>query len=848
MIKTSLPLRTWEKKRFLAAARGVAVVMIAVLLPLTASYSFAQLPFTVSHTAVPDGYTLHEGITVGGHVTNVYGSNAMYNTLVNERSGARILDATFELRALPMTKHTNVDYLKAFVSGIGGDPYTFAKLEVAKGRIYDFTGMFRRDRQYFDYDLLGNPNLPAGVTLPVGPTASPTGTYAWQQVMQSPFLYNTVRRMTDTQLTLFPLSKLTFRAGYSQNVFEGPSLSPSGYQVASSYALLLQEYQRNSTDDWRGAVEWKPLPRTRITFEEQVTHYKGDSNFTMAPQYFNLQEANGMKVALLQNYDNPVHGALSLTCGTGVGPDKIYPAQGPNGLPIVDPACNVLSSYYRSQPTRTIFPTEILRLQSSSIPNITLNGNLRYTRANTNLPSFYDNFQGLAGTTRQLIYTGKASAKREVIASDFGVTWQVAKKLTLSDQVNYSNVHQPGTASMTSLTRVTAATANINNTSLTTTVINTATTPATSTFNGSPTIAVPQYNFFGQKFVTNNATLNYAATNRLNFTLTYHYQQHTIGEGDANTTSYLNGLESFTINEHGATFGVSARPTDQWSIYGSVEVLYADNVYTPVAPREMQHYRVHTTFRPKKWATFGAAFNDLERHNNTNNTGVVSVDGPLQHEDHSRTVSFNADLMPNEHYGFDLSYAYSDVYSATNICYQGSASSATIPGASTPTGVACPFPLPRAGSPYTFGPARDFMDAPTQFVSLALMLSPVKDFHANFGYRLSSVDGSRFFNDPRDVNGSLVSSYQSPFVALSYVMHKNVTWKGEYRYFGYGEGGQSGALYCNASTSLPTPTTSATVVPCSTLANTARSGPAYGFTAPRNFHANNLSVGVHYEF
>jgi len=98
------------------------------------------------------------------------------------------------------------------------------------------------------------------------------------------------------------------------------------------------------------------------------------------------------------------------------------------------------------------------------------------------------------------------------------------------------------------------------------------------------------------------------------------------------------------------------------------------------------------------------------------------------------------------------------------------------------------------------------------------------------------------------VNGSLVSTYQSPFVNLSYAMRKNLIWKGEYNYFGYGEGGPSGAQNCNPSSTLPTLTIPAPVVPCSTLANTAMSGPAYGFTAPRNFHANNLTVGVHYEF
>jgi hypothetical protein len=140
------------------------------------------------------------------------------------------------------------------------------------------------------------------------------------------------------------------------------------------------------------------------------------------------------------------------------------------------------------------------------------------------------------------------------------------------------------------------------------------------------------------------------------------------------------------------------------------------------------------------------------------------------------------------------------------------------------------------------------MNAPTQYASVALALSPIVKFHANIGYRISSVNGSRFFNDPRDVNGSLVSTYQTPFVNLSYAMRKNLIWKGEYDYFGYGEGGPSGAQYCNTSSALPTPTTPAPVVPCSTLPNTAMSGPAYGFTAPRNFHANNVTVGVHYEF
>ena len=848
----------WISRRLIEkrslAAQCIVGGMAAAILGLTAGTAVAQLPIFVSHQTAPDGYTLHESIDLGGHVANLNGSGAMYDTLVNQQSGPRILGETYELRALPNTKNTLVDHLKAFASGLGGDPYNVAKLDFSKGKLYDFSGLFRRDRQYFDYNLLGNPNLPPGQSIPIGPAAAPTGSYAWPQVTQSPFMFNTVRRMTDTKLTLLPLSKVTFRVGYSQNVFQGPSQSPSGYQVAGSYDLLLQEYQRNSTDDWTGSVEWKPVSRTRLTYEEQVTHYKGDSYFSMAPQYFNLQEADGYRVAVLQNYDNPINKPVGITCNAGVGPAPISPNPNPNGLPIVDPACNVITSYSRSQPTREIFPTEIFRLQSSSIKNVTMNGNVRYTHANTSLPNYYDDFQGLVGTSREITYAGNASAKREAIATDYGITWQALKKLSISEQIDYSNVHQPGVANMTSLTTVTSATPNINSTTLTTTVINTPINPATgnptSTFEGSPSVATPLFDFFGQKFITNNLTAVYDLTDRTMFTLTWHHQQHTIGEGAANTTGYLTGVSNFTINENGGTFGIAVQPANNWHINGSVEVLYADNVLTPVAPRELQHYRIHTTYRPKTWATFSGAYNDLERHNNTNNTGTASVDGPLQHVDHSRIVSLNADLMPNEHYGFDIAYAYSDVYTATNICFLGQASSPTIPGAATPTGAACPSPAPRTGSgaPYTFGPAKDFMNAPTQYASVALALSPIDKFHANIGYRVSSVNGSRFFNDPRDVNGSLVSLYQTPFVNLSYAMRKNLIWKGEYNYYGYAEGGPSGAQYCNTSSTLPTLTIPAPVVPCSTLPNTAMSGPAYGFTAPRNFHANNVTVGVHYAF
>ena len=834
---------------------------VPALLAMTAGMAAAQAPAPApdKQPVAPQGYTLHESIDAGGHLVSTSGSGAMYDTLVNLQSGPRILGETFELRALPTTKNTLVDSLSAFSNGWGGDPDNFARLDFHKGKLYDFSGLFRRDRQYFDYDLLGNPNIPSGLSVPIGPTGAPTGSLAVPQVEQSPFLYNTVRRMTDTSITLFPLSKVTYRAGYSQDVFQGPSLSPSGYQVAGSYDLLLQEMQRNSTDDFFGAIDWKPVQGTRLTFEEQIDHYKANSYFMMDPAYFSVQEADGTKAALLTNYDilTPYSGSSACNANS-VGTTPVLSApQNAGGLPVVNAACNVLTSYFRSQPTRILYPTEIFRFQSSSIRNVSMNGDFRYTNANMSLPSYYENFQGLAKTTRSLTYTATASAKREVTAADYGVEWQASQKVGLSDQLTFSNVQQPGTATMTSLTTVsTPATAGSETITYAGTLTTTPAPAGTSTFEGSGTIGTPLPDFFGQKFVTNDVTATWDGWTRGTVSLTYRFRKQIIAEGIPNNAPIAVGTTTdgtVTINQNGGILNIALRPTTQWNINGSVEVLYADNVFTPVAPREQQHYRVHAQYRPKTWATLYGAWNDMELHNNTNNQTASStdaLDGPLDHVAHTRVVSVGANLAPNEHYGLDFDYTYTDVYLSTNICYDAAAS-ATLPGAATASGSLCPGATVRGTNYYEFGPVKDFMDAPTQSGSVALALSPVSRLHSNIGYRISSVDGSRFYNDARDVAGSLVSTWQTPFVNLAWTVHPGWIWNAEYKFYGYGEGGPSGAQYC--ATSNPTaasPTVPVVACNSSTLAGlqTGMTISPAGETAPRNFHGNVVTLGFHYEF
>ena len=130
----------------------------------------------------------------------------MYDTLVNLQSGPRVLGETFELRALPGNKHPG-RYLTAFGSGFGGDPNSFTKLDLSKGKITNSLALPPRP-PVLRLRSAGQPEYPPA-SIPIRARPRPL---RWPQVNQSPFLFNTVRRMTDTSLTMLPLSKVTYRS------------------------------------------------------------------------------------------------------------------------------------------------------------------------------------------------------------------------------------------------------------------------------------------------------------------------------------------------------------------------------------------------------------------------------------------------------------------------------------------------------------------------------------------------------------------------------------------------------------------------------------------------------------
>jgi hypothetical protein len=839
-----------------ALHRFIEAIVFAALFG-TAAIAGAQeassAPAAETQMSIPTGYTAHHSIDLGGRMSNIAGSGAMYDYMVNLQSGPRVQGESFELHALPGNKKSLVDDLTAFGSGFGGDPNIVARLTASKSKYYEFTGLFRRDRLYADYDLLANPNIPSGFSIPIGPSNAPAGALAWPQVKHSPVLFNTVRRMTDTNLTLRPFAIFSYRLAYSHSTMEGPSYSPS-YTILK-YNALLRQYERNGNDDFLGALDWRPSPAWKITLEMQANHYKADTFFTLDPAGFLVQEADGTP-AYLGNYTSFVPYGIAACNTTSMGSaytsSSVYtllsPASTPGGLPIINPACAVVTSYLRTQPTRIWTPTETLRFESSAIKNVVMNGNVHYTLGNMNMPAYYENAQGLStlnanGTAnRSVIWSGgHASAERQVIGADYGIIWQASPTVSLSDQATYYSMHQPGSSIIPPQTALADPAGAGNGTVNYSGILVPGTVSLPHGINGTLT-----HDFLGQMDIINNAGVAWDLSSRARFSLTYRYSNRVIGQGvphNGALTTATDPIEGqLTINENAGVFNGVVRPAKNWDLNGSVEIGYYDNAFTTVLPRQLKQYRVHTIYKAKSWATVSGSYSDRERHNNTSATSQDEpYIGPVNHVDHSRVGSVGVVLAPGEHYSLDLNYSYSDVYAVTNICYANGATT-TAPGAATITSSGAPnlCPAPYASTFF----ARDFMDAPTQFGSVSLSYSPIDKVHANFGYTASDVNGSRFFNDSRDVNGSMVSLYQSPFADFAYTMRPGLTWKAEYNYYGYGEGGPSGAQLCSTATSA-----TAAVVPCTTLPfPTGLTEGTAGATAPRVFHANNVALGVHYEF
>src|SRR5574340_197372 len=192
----------------------VAILMLAV--PL-----FLRAQDQDDKGRVWGDYTVHQSIELGGHIAEAEGNQQTYNTFVNLHSGPRLLGQDLSMQSI---SHQGLLFDNLYISsfGFGGDPENMARLRIQKNKWYNFVGLYRRDRNYFDFNIFANPlNLNQGIiTCGVG-CSNAFNPRALPWYTNSPHLQNTTRNMGDFMLTLLPESSISIRLGYARNATYG---------------------------------------------------------------------------------------------------------------------------------------------------------------------------------------------------------------------------------------------------------------------------------------------------------------------------------------------------------------------------------------------------------------------------------------------------------------------------------------------------------------------------------------------------------------------------------------------------------------------------------------------------
>jgi hypothetical protein len=139
-------------------------------------------------------YNIKQSFEVGYRYTSFTGSRSDFNTFVNLNPGPRLFEHTLELRSL---NHQGWPFDDFFVTSFvyGGDPNNVTRLRAYKNKWYNFSGTFRRDRNFWDYNLLANP-------------LNPTGSNPFVPITFSLHSFHGTRRLSDFNLTLLPQSRV----------------------------------------------------------------------------------------------------------------------------------------------------------------------------------------------------------------------------------------------------------------------------------------------------------------------------------------------------------------------------------------------------------------------------------------------------------------------------------------------------------------------------------------------------------------------------------------------------------------------------------------------------------------
>ena len=782
-------------------------------------------------------YNTHQSAETGYRATWMNGNQDNYGTFVNLNSGLRLFDYTVSMRSLDH-KGMLIDNLNFSNFGYGGDPNNVSRLRIDKNKWYDLQVLFRRDQNFWNYNLFLNPFNPT-VMAPTNPATNPVF-----PVTSSPHSLQRLKRMQDYNLTLLPESRLRFRLGFSHNADVGLAYSTINSPAAR---FLLAENYRVTMNGYRFGMDFRFLPKTTISYDQILEYDKDDTTDALACNNA-LPQAPG-----------------TVTGCVDYGIEYFYPPQGgtrpctPVFLPTgyANPNCRVANGYSRYSNPRTFMPTERLSFQSRPIKNLEMSGLVSYSSSDNVINSFNDNLNewtaSAAVKTRGVLNSGPAESRMVAVHANWSGVYSITSKIRIINLTHFDNWRNPGLSDLQSaaLFATQPQVAGQVGIQLPQAQFSPFVPGAPSFASICPgpnydaptcpqhtTAALPDFTrtviptYLAQKMLSNTIQLQADITKRISGRIGYMYEDRVItdtgyfggsvdyyestnhippyasatyypggaGGTAANdffaargkcafpsgsstlpagctmntdgTISYVNPAPSsynrvdLPIAEHVALAGLTLRPIDSLRINADFQFGYNNRAYTQIFPRQFQSYKIHGTYKAKRWATIDGAIDVHENRDNGANINAL---------EHGRTYSFGTTLAPNSSFAFSLGYNYTDLYMQSQICMRD-----------TGFGIApygpCPFFSGTAA--ITLG-AMSFYSNKQHYAYADVMWMPVKRVTASLGYSGTFTGGDSLFLNPRILPGTLAFNYQKPFLALIINLYKGLSYKSTWNYYGY---------------------------------------------------------------
>ncbi len=765
-------------------------------------------------------YLIQQSIEFGYRDSRIGGNMNNYDTFENLQSGMRLLDYTVSMHSID---HRGIffDDLTFTNFGYGGDPNDVSRLHIDKIKWYDFRVLFRRDLNYWNYDLLANP-LNTAVTTGTNPTLA---------VANSPQGLNLSRHMQDYDLTLLPQSRLTFRLGYSRNSNQGlASNTWEGFNEPLLSQVLLYR-----TSAYRMGVDYKGIPKTTLSFDEFLTYSKIDEDETDNIMNYQLSNGTPIDLGLVYTASGPWKSTCAITNATSAP------------FPTVSPTCTALTSFSEVQNPRSYFPTEHFRFQSTYIKNFSMTGSVGYSGGNNTVSDMNQRITGYSTIGSTL--GGPAVTKHVSMNADWSGDYRFTNKLHLVDEFSFLDWRLPSMwntddtnlfdvpaaagqtgmlipiASLTQAEFDTDCPSSVYKAPLTT--VNGPLCPVHTSSSGADFTNELVEQYLGQRMITNTIELKYDFTSWMTAHVGYEYTDRTIADFSATWDTgeiYLPGGASgataandylaargdcalvagvlpsgcvlnadgsiqegtattlvpeagndttrniYLIHESLGIVGIAARPTNKLRVMGDVAFGYNDNSFTRISPRQVQSYKIHAVYSPTSWAHIDGA---VDIHENRDNVTYVN------NLEHGRTYSFVTTLQPSPSLWVDFGFHYMDIFTQTDICFADSGATAIV------FTTACAVPGNTGGTLSTLS-----MYASKDYYAYGnVMWKPVKRLTAVMGYAGSIVRGNTTFVNLLQPTGTLDFNYLKPFASLQIDLYKGLSYKTAWNYYGYNDHG-----------------------------------------------------------